>query len=503
MLKLTNLIGFFLIFQSATSSLSLGLMDGYYTSAEVTTLLSSLQVNYLSISTGYSGIVLKGLVLESNKMDYAMRKILILGGFYGGYPMGSVEVLYIANKLAEEYEAGNATIISLMNSNSFTFIPVLNSEAYLKSELGFVTGENFAIFKTDLTGAAWGCNENDVGVNPYHNFPYNWGGFSDICSTDYSGTTPWSSSIAADLGNYEDYSFIINYQGTGEAYYFPYASETTLLDDQSSYFYSILSKTAPIGYTSGSLYNLTETSHSGTLLDTAFNKGIYSVEIAVGTDAKVPLADILSEAEVHYQSFIDSLLKMFSNITAKFLLSNETTCDSCDYYSTVDVTFYLINQNLNEIKFNLIADIEFNDTSLYEFQSTTQTTVLLFNNEYMMSTVENTKTGNSTFEVSGVLPAFSETNVIFKYHRLNETSSNEFVYIATVSPIVGASYFESVTLGGDGEVGEVEAEEDSSDGRSSKVGLILGLVIGLSAAIVIVVVACLCYRKKKSLENRA
>ena len=152
-----------------------GSLSGFYKFFEIEDIFSNLLINQPSpkIATNMSIPGVPGISITPiyHFSGYEFFKILIIGGFYAGYPMSAYQVLYTAYNLISG-EVNSADESKITKSLKIDLIPVINVNAYQKSEQLYSTTNSFAILKTDLSGESWGCNSIDAGINPYYNFPY-------------------------------------------------------------------------------------------------------------------------------------------------------------------------------------------------------------------------------------------------------------------------------------------------------------------------------------------
>lgn len=485
--------------QKSFAELQLGTLNNYFTIDEMTNITKILKVTYplyTSNSTIQPAIGLRcHQVFSSSSFEYF--KILILGGFKAGFPMSAYEVLYVAENILSKFNyGGDETLI--LNSLIIDFVPVPNQKAYSQMENDY-NGSSFEVYHTDLSGNSE-CTGKDVGVNPDHNFPYKWGTFQDKCSQDYSGEKAMTSAVSKLFTDYANYDFIINFQNIGMKYYTPFASKKDMLDQNSEFFYGEILKNTPKTYTQSSMFNDTSIENTGTLLDSAFDKGTFTLQIAIENTADLPQGKIDSEAKLHYNFITTTLKNHFSSINATYLKTNETVDNDSDFYSTFHIVFQITNSRPQSTKFAFQISLNFDNKTDFEYNSTLKSTRKLYEKKCKsVISVKNATIQGSTINLSEEVPLFTEFNLSLVFHKISADVVNNFSADYKFEPSDGSYFFKEITASQ--VYMEIQPDQESTPETKSPLTPFVLIVIFSIIIILVIYFGVLRGKKNPLLQN--
>ena len=247
----------------AFGHIELGSMGGFLTFNEVHDRINNLTTTYPNlINFPTTGNQLGQFKLSNNSANLTNPRptAFIVSGLSGGFPMGTYQVLQLAESMASQYASGNTTIQEIVNSYDIYFIPILNNAAYIYTESQY-TNDTFLSVFTDLSLNNTACTGYDIGINPDHNFGSYFNNtlsdYTNDCSSNYSSNSPYSSNITKSLSNFlnnynSKLSMIVNYDGYGNYYAQPYAFTNNSMQGNWMLYYGNLSFYIPNGYNYGS-----------------------------------------------------------------------------------------------------------------------------------------------------------------------------------------------------------------------------------------------------------
>ncbi|OMJ65284.1 hypothetical protein SteCoe_38598 [Stentor coeruleus] len=487
------IIFFLYLVIGASSNTSL---SGYYSYSELNLKMDELLNAYSEIISKDSDV--GGLRLNSQKsITILKRKILIIGGLYGGYPIDAYQVLYILESLAKNYKSNDTEVIKAIDSVIIDFLPALNKDAYVKSEAAFNESEKFQVIYTDLKSEVNCSNNPFAGTNLDRNFPINWNLSNDPCSDDYSGKEPLSSTALAWAKNTSTeyfYDFIVNFQGDGNYYAYPSAYKYYNHSPLEEYVYQRVMSAIPHDYFGGQMTNITNTSLCGTLLDT-LGKNHFAIQVAIGASNKsIKAPAIDTEVKNHYDLVFAEIISRYSQVSAYFVKSEESKCNgNCDYYSNVTIEFEIMNNSTISLSFSLLLNITFNNDSLFSLPEINCSGLHIYDNSSYNVTFNQFE--NEFNITSQRLNALSRITIQLSYTRYNKTDDEFFfvyqgIFINENLNSTGESFSETI--------------RDKCDSENSKTGFIVGIILGSAFFIIaIIVIFALCKCKKSEPDKRA
>lgn len=490
-----------LVLPMTLAEISLGSIGGFLSTFEITDTIYNLTVSYPLLFSSPFGSPFEILQM-TNVSIFGINKphYVITGGFYAGNPITTFEVLYMADRLANEYST-NQTIQDFVDASVILFIPVLNSPAYAYMEANY-DGISFLEVKTGLEGTTWGCPSYDTGINPDRSFPFNWI-FSDRCSVDFGGSQYLESSIANDLnGLLLDIQpvLIVNFQGPSQSVFIPFSSETTELPKNSTWFYDILAEKVPNGWEFVQMS--TQEIDFGTLLDYGYTQGMDTLQVGVG-NSTIAASDIISSAAFFYDFTVDSLLEDVLNVEISIKSINEMVYledTNSSYYSAVNFIYEIVNTKAVDYAFQLSFDPGFAEPEGYTLFLLETSTVADYNSNSVLKILSYTES-SSVVSANAIANAYSTVNITLSYYRNNSDSKTGYEFFANFTTADDALYYPSVTLTKIGEVDDVEEDREPDDGKMRKAmvtGLVL-LIILLVLLLISGIILC-CTRKKDEEE---
>jgi hypothetical protein len=360
-LNMNVLLFFYLSFASAL--IPPGTLDGLLNSSEISRQVQNLTLFYNGISVEDEAGHFE-MIHFSNFSDFPSRlekvKVLVIGGFYAGFPISAYQVVQLADFIAFESFAGNAEVRKLIKSHEFWFLPVVNLKAFQLMEQEF-EGEEFLVLQTGLEGNNLNCTEVDTGINGYFNFPLFFEKGNESCSNDFPGNQPLDSNLSRMI--FEDFfkkgspDIVINYQGVGRKFLIPPSQLNGEVSDKFLKYCKNIR--LPSGFDLDSKLNFSKKSEFGTFLDFSYNFSKVSVEVALdSTRERTEVVSILSE---NYKSFLDVVSNFMPQMTVKELTWHDDKCNntngsSCHYNEYLSFHLHLINSGFSRFKFTLKFD---------------------------------------------------------------------------------------------------------------------------------------------------
>lgn len=472
-------------------NLTQGNYYGYYNSYDLYKKLDDLQeVNSdLLVTTKNNSIESASFNVNKLGSVYNPIRILVIGGFDSN-PMSAFNVLNMVNELINRMRKDyTSNFISVLNSLQIDLYPILNLPAYQYMEKG-----NIEIFQTDFTGSSWNCSSPDAGINPYYNYPHEWAPSSVKCSQVYPGNSSLESNVTK-IFNYTTYNFIISFHSTVKAYATPYAFNSNSLNSLQSYFYSKLKQYIPQEYRYDSLYNINN-AIAGTLLDSAIDKGVYSLQIGSDYNA-CPICiqnsslsgcpECLLSQSLPHTVFLQSVLSdLYSQPNITFIQANESACNTKACSSMVTAIFQIYNPRAvaTFYDFNLILNFETN--AAFTLNSVSAYISYFYGNDDGPKSLNLAFTNRSgSIVVSNTIPEFSGYNLTFLYYRSNDLTGDNFTLSYRIKPHVGAYYFDTIYNTVEGYIAR---DNPSSSSTNLKEYVVIGLlsVVGVVSAIAII-----------------
>ena len=281
---------YFLSLSCFSLDLPQGSLQGFYSSSDLASILNSLALpsNFVKLNKK-----IKGFTIDLPQHSLLKKqRVLIIGGFSGGFPQNNYQVLYTAFNLLKNYKTDPLSK-RILESLTIDFAPNINPKAYSLSESAyFKTGRFYPFFK-DQSNATQSCGI-DLGVNPERNFYSNFNKMSKSCERDYAGSEPGTSEVIKDwINSIGDYSLIINYQEAGEFYEFP-SGVTENNSNKYLIFYKEVRRDIEnsMGLIKLKSENLVDRNESS-LLNTAFEY-FDSIAIKVALSSEIPKIRLLS-----------------------------------------------------------------------------------------------------------------------------------------------------------------------------------------------------------------
>ena len=307
------------------------------------------------------------------------------------------------------------------------------------------------------------------------------------------------SKVSQIIKNYTEYQLVINFQGTGKTYFTPFAYNSDVLNSTSQYFYDKISAFVPSTYKIGSKYNITNTEETGTLLDSVYFKGGYSLEIAIGESANVN--NIEEEAKLHLEFVTNTLTELFSEPIVGFLTANETIKNSKNYYSIVDFNLPISNPRPVSIDFSFIIQLLFNNNSEFSYNYT-KTSKSPFNNKnsFILQNETFALSVNNVLNGSGTINPYTYCNYTFVYYKLVESANNTFSIKYQISPKKESYFFytfknslKDLTI----EVTKLEEPEDIQ-----KRNIVIGLLFLIFICVILTIIFCVLRKTSQPLLSQ-
>lgn len=496
-----------------SNSIELGSLDGFLTVSEVTDRMNNLTQTYPDIlirNDGNSGFGTLLLWNSSANSNYYKPKALIFGGLSAGYPMGAFQVLHVAEVIASLYMSGNSTIRYLVDTHRIYFVPILNYAGYYYMENNY--NGTFPVVKTGLEGNSSCIGDYDVGINPDHSFPVQWGNYgSSYCTNDYDGDSALQSNISNSISlTYyadSDVKFLINYQGFGKTYATPYAYTDSSLTNASAEFYQSIENYVPNGYSYGSDANISQSTSTGRLLDFAFydpshpeyGGSGYAFQVGLGEVPNIASDLIGPTADENFEFVVSTMEFNYPEIDFDLDEPEETKCkDSCNGYSTVEFFISLTNEHGQKYIYDLIFTAGFLNTSDYELINVTVSHSHTWSDqETIVLTPNNADSdGLVKYSISDSVPEFSKYKISFFFNRKFENSTTDYDIVANFNANPSGAFVnpKNLTLSG-----SFEEKSDHKSKRGIIVGLILLIILVILTFIAGVVLCC----TRKNQENLA
>jgi hypothetical protein len=488
-------IQFFLPFLVLSSAhIPLGSLSGFLTLSEISDRMSWLVGNYSQLSRSSSS-GLDTLSSSSSSLD-TRPLILVLGGFYGGYPMGNFMALQVAEELLSRNAANDTSAATILGNFRLAFVPVLNTAAYEYMEAQW-PNSSFTEVKTDLSGNTSNCSAGsyDVGIDPYFNFPFQFVPGTDPCDNKYAGQSSLESNVSKTVYNAifgaTPPALIINFHSYGKKMLTPWAYSAMWLDMYSEDFYEVPDAE---GLDEGSSYNVTNTAKFGTFMDCAFNMGTQYVEFMLGSSAEIDEGDIYSTADARVDDWISLMLAMGPEPSFDFTDNNvdQDSCDSdCMFYGTVTFKIEGENKGLGNYTYSAVFTPNFTNNSNFQPVNVTATYTFPDDSTEEVSVNFNVLTTDNNTDVafSDVIYGFSSVDLRVIYQQIVD-GDVDYTPTATFK----ATKFEMADI-----VVPMTHEDSSSGGGGPKKGVVVGLVLLLVLIILfaIAAVALYCTRKPK------
>lgn len=191
--------------QSLSPPFGQGSMGGYYTYAEVTLAMDSLQALYpnvmapkVQLGTSIEGRpIWMWKISDSPTTSEAEPRVLIDGGHHAREPMSVQACVWLAKELCEQYGT-NSESTDIVDKRELFIVPLVNPDGYVYNETTMPNG-----------GGMWRKNrrlnaDGSHGVDPNRNYGYQWGidnvGSSPVMSDpEYRGTAPFSEPCTAAM----------------------------------------------------------------------------------------------------------------------------------------------------------------------------------------------------------------------------------------------------------------------------------------------------------------
>lgn len=397
-----------------------GSLNGYLNSSEIFANVQNLTLFYAGL-TVEDEIKQFELVHFSNYSEFPSQlrkvKVLVLGGFYAGFPVSAYQVLALADLMAFENFAGVEGVKELFSRFEIFFVPVLNEKAFEEMEENW-HGGGFEVLKTGLEGNDLNCTGVDVGINPYFNFDFEFEAGEDRCSAEYAGGEAFESQVAK--GVFDEFfeggvDIVVNYQGVGKKYIVPPSSSNSTIPENLSKFYSKLN--LPEGYSLTTSLNSTGHPQSGTFLDYASSKSSLSIEVAL--ELSQNKSSIPQTLTSNYSPFLQILQNFMPNLTIQNLIWSEYKCkpdsnSTCHYNSYLYFKFHISNSGLSKLNFTLKFDPGFKKIIDY-----TAVSIMISNNEektWIDSSFYTFPT-SQILSVDGLIEGFSESFIKILYGK--------------------------------------------------------------------------------------
>ncbi|OMJ85146.1 hypothetical protein SteCoe_13613 [Stentor coeruleus] len=442
--------------------IKLGSLDGYLTYSEILSTISNLASLYPSLLTQFSYGIFDRLILQNASIhsEYIKPLVLVLGGFYGGYPQAAIQVLEIAEELASKSILGEHLESFIVNTYEIHFIPILNQKAYKYMEEHYMH-ESFPVVKTGLENYQMNCSGYDNGINPNHNFPKEFQIIDDKCSEDYSGEFPLESEIAREFirvyyssGHNPELAF--SYQGTGNMYKIPFAS----YNNTGNQIFKMLTENVkyliPDGYDLIKAFDLNEIPEYGTYLDYGTANSTDVFEIALGSIARLDENLIIPEAVENYNTFVSILNIIYPNITFEFVNVLEfvkTEDDNSEPYSDIEFKLIITNNNYLRYYHHVNFNPGFKLIDNYQVKYIVCTLVPKYiqsGSVYFMQYSDLSISNASIIDFNNEVPGYASLYYVITYKRLNKHSDRHYDFKAVLSS--SEFYVEDIVVTGKGEI---------------------------------------------------
>ncbi|OMJ83282.1 hypothetical protein SteCoe_15806 [Stentor coeruleus] len=510
-MKFWQLLSFLFLTQG---HISLGSLEGYLNSSEILSTLSNLASQYPSLLSQSKLGIFDVLVLKNSSYhpEYTKPLILVLGGFYGGYPLSAFQVLEIAEHLALNSKSGDPTANFISNIFEIHFIPVLNKKAYQYMEENYYQGF-FPVIKTGMENYQGNCPSPDNGINPYHNFPYMFEILQDPCSNDYGGEFSSDSEITYNF-LYTYYSservpsFSFNYQGTGNLYKIPYAYSNASISLAFGVLVNNTLSIIPNDYKVIQSYELTNVSEYGTYLDYSISNMTGIFEVALGQEANLTKDLIIEEADKNYNTFTSIMEMVYVKRNFYFDYVNESKIvdnNNSEPYSNVEFAFTVTNENYLPFTHQLKFNPGFKDSDSFQLKKIICDLASIYipqSNIYVMDSTKVSLTDATIFEFTNIAPGYSNFTYFIIYERLRLNSGRDYNYQATLSSSV--YYLEDKVLKGKGKIEMTNDDNNGSDNEDEKKGVIVGFVLLIVLLILVFIagVVFYCARRRHDFEQK-
>ena len=483
----------------------LGSLGGFLSISEVYDRLRNLTETYpnlltLDSSSGFDTLIMKNSTIHT---DYYKPIILVTGGLYAGYPMGTFHVLQLADSLSDQYSSGNTILNLLIETNEIHFIPILNYAGYNYMQKNY-KNSTFQVVKTGLEGNSLNCSEYDVGINPNHNFPYKFGNDTNQCSNDYQGTKSSSSNITiAIIKKYFSTTkvpvLLFNYQGLGNAYYTPYAYANLTLDAKVQEYYNYLYGHIPSGYSYQSFASMNEAGSFGTFLDYAFSSSTYVLEIGLGNVSNIPSSLIYNVCDENYDFFVKASYHFCPGLMLEIQQPIEIICESdCSYYSILSFVIRGGNINAFDYYFTLTFDPGFGSLSNYNLVSIESVSKFKWSGA-TVSIFPSSSASSVPYTISGSIPGYADYTLYFNYSRSFESNSNSYSANANFVSDTKGYYVDPIILSVFGNLNDIQTSDDSE-----KTGIVVGLVLLLVLLILVIIagIVLYCTRRHENFDQK-
>lgn len=230
------------------SHFQLGSMGGFYTYAELLTILDSMSAQFpnlitakqqIDTFTSIEGRPLYWLKISDNPtVDEAEPQILYTALHHAREPASLSQMIFYMYYLLENYGT-NPEITALVNNTEMYFMPCVNPDGYVYNETTDPTG-----------GGMWRKNRRDnnngtMGVDLNRNYGFNWA-YDDIGSSPssnddtYRGPSAFSEPETQAIqwfDNHHQFKMSINYHSYGNDLIYPWGYIANLNTADSSVFY--------------------------------------------------------------------------------------------------------------------------------------------------------------------------------------------------------------------------------------------------------------------------
>lgn len=478
-----------------------GSLQSYYSSSELKTLIDSLTSSYPDLVKPNEKI--KGFTIDMPQNSHLKKqRVLIIGGFSGGFPQNNYQVVYTAFNLLKNYKTDPISM-KILSSLTIDFAPNINPKAYSLSEYHHLkTGEFYAFFKDQSNNTESCKTEQDLGINPEKNFYSNFEIISNLCEQDYAGSEPGTSEVIKDwIDSIGDYSLIINYQGAGEFYEFP-LGVTESNPNKYSIFYKEVRKDIE---NSGGLIRLNNanlnTKNESGLLNTALEYfNVIAIKIALSSKIPQDLASQSLLASLHYNFLTDSILTHLTTLPIQFLSLN---LRPQGFLSTpvIDLKLLMKNNGLNSIQYQ----IELLET--YHMPSNNYKLIGLMIQSHVASGNSTTKHFNNLNIDERIEPG-SYSTITFSFEQINKIAFENVEFGIGFVPLdyyVEYQSWSSIFYLNGGEVQEWgkrkldydNQESSSSSGSSVSVTIVIAGSASGGGACCICICICAYFMKKE------
>ena len=406
-------------------------------SGQISTL-SSFTVYSQASYTKLSSFSYLKISLGNASSSQSKPSIVISSGLYAGYLSNIDFVFNLTSTILQGLNTSNALITNLLTSADLYIIPILNEAAYAKMQSDWISTGVVNVYETDQS-ISNNCTTNDTGINPNHNFNYNWTSaesYGISCSADYSGSSSMSSSLTKDI----DYFFLkfkpqglLNYNYAGNLYFQPYSCDNTsssTLNSFQTYVYGNLSALLPTQFKAGNQYTLTKNTSCGSFLDYSTYSGIISFEIGV--------TDSIND----HENFVYNFLGIFNNILTAAYISSVFSVNAYNISANETMSTEIIGIIINITNKGLQNLDSFN-------VSLTCTTSNAANYTYMNASVTESYPYNTTTNQFVIIPSGNSSTstfgLVFPYH-ISPLAISSFQVFIQRSADIGNSLDSYITL---------------------------------------------------------